>query len=73
MKLFHTFIQQAAYDVLVENRKTALRRSGGIILHGEGGWMPAQELAEAQRVRAEMSLKSVAEHSWGTKMTQCVA
>ena len=29
--------------------------------------------ALGQRFRAEMSLKSVAEHSWGTKMTQCVA
>ena len=31
MKLFHTFIQQAAYDVLVENRKTALRRRRRIL------------------------------------------
>ncbi len=173
IKLFHTFIQQAAYDVLVENRKTALRRSGSMILHGDEGRMTAEEIAEAinknpnygwhyhpltadqvsealmevvrtdkrfawfrsfypeqikfgayyddwqesyiwmilmcckfdkappilrnegwrclgdvkslnfsvifrvgalgQRFRAEMSLKSVAEHSWGTKMTQCVA
>ena len=29
--------------------------------------------ALGQRFRAEMSLKSVAEHSWGTKMTQYVA
>ena len=47
MKLFHTFIQQAAYDVLVENRKTALRRSGGMILHGEEVWMTAEAIAEA--------------------------
>ena len=47
MKLFHTFIQQAAYDVLVENRREALRRSGGMILHGEEGWMTAEEIAEA--------------------------
>lgn len=47
MKLFHTFIQQAAYEVLVENRKTALRRSGGMILHGDEGRMTADEIAEA--------------------------
>jgi len=47
MKLFHTFIQQAAYDVLVENRRTALRRSGSMILHGEEVWMTAEEIAEA--------------------------
>ena len=29
--------------------------------------------ALGQRFRAEMSLKSVAEHSWGTNMAQCVA
>lgn len=44
MKLFHTFIQQAAYEVLVENRREALRRSGGMILHGEEGWMTAEAI-----------------------------
>jgi hypothetical protein len=47
MKLFHTFIQQAAYDVLVENRREALRRSWGMILHGDEGRMTAEAIAEA--------------------------
>ena len=47
MKLFHTFIQQAAYEVLVENRREALRRSGSMILHGDEGRMTAEEIAEA--------------------------
>ena len=47
MKSFHTFIQQAACDVLVENRREALRRSGSMILHGDEGRMTAEEIAEA--------------------------
>ena len=47
MKLFHTFIQQAAYEILAENRREALRRSGSMVLHGDEGRMTAEEIAEA--------------------------
>ena len=44
MKLLHTFIQQAAYKVLVENRREALRRSGSMVLHGDEGRMTAEAI-----------------------------
>ena len=47
MKLFHTFIRQAAYEILAENRRKALQRSGGMVLHGDEGRMTAEEIAEA--------------------------
>ena len=47
MKLFNTFIRQAAYEILAENRRKALQRSGSMVLHGDEGRMTAEEIAEA--------------------------
>lgn len=47
MKLFHTFIRQAAYEILAENRRKVLQRSGVMVLHGDEGRMTAEEIAEA--------------------------